>query len=92
MTYVCSICDAINAGVKFSCSCCGAIPRKYSWNGKIIRRRVYVWDGVASGLEDVTTVTSSVEVVKAHGAELQTRYRAVKHSIRTVPMDYYASE
>lgn len=33
---------------------------------------------------------AGTEVVKAHGAELQTRYRAAKSMMRTVPLDYYA--
>ena len=33
-TYTCVICEAINHSSHFACSCCGAVPARYSWTGR----------------------------------------------------------
>ena len=76
-TYECQICHGVNHASKLFCQTCGTIPAAYSWLGKPT--------SIVAG-----TINGAITAVVAHGAERQTRYRAVKHELRTVPADYYA--
>lgn len=76
-TYECRICHGVNHSARLFCQHCGTIPAQYSWLG--------TETAIVPG-----TVNGAIESRVAFGAERQTRYRAVKSQLRTVPGDYYA--
>lgn len=77
-TYTCVICSGINASAHHSCQHCGTIPAKYSILGKPAR------------MIEGEYYTRFVEVTVAYGVERQNHTRTMRHSLRTVPADYYS--
>ena len=81
MTYTCEICLAVNANMRFHCRCCGTIPAKYS----ILHKPTKEWSGQCN-------MFALVPVVIARGADRVERHHTSRSYLRTVPMDYYATE
>lgn len=80
LCYECEICHGINFASRIHCQYCDTIPAKYSLIGK------------PAVIRENELVAQFVEVHNAFGVQRQNITRHVKHAIRTVPMDYYASE
>lgn len=82
-TYECTICLNINHASKLHCSCCGTIPEQYS----VLRvpTRLFVE-------EDLSVPQPLVPVVIARGADRAEHHKTSRVYLRTVPVDYYATE
>lgn len=79
-TYECSICYGVNHASRLTCQHCGTIPACYS----ILRQPSRQFAGFSGD--------SYITVHVAFGAERQSSHRTIKRAIRTVPLDYYATE
>lgn len=82
--YKCEICHHVNSVVRFHCSCCGTIPRQYSWTGLPIKGET------TQDIDGNECIASTITVHVASGAERANQFRTVKANLRTVPLDYYA--
>lgn len=80
-TYECKICWNVNHVSRLHCSTCGTIPAEYSWKRKPVIERHNELDAI-----------DTLEVYVSFGCERQTSRRTIKRLLRTVPLDYYASE
>lgn len=79
-TFECEICNGVNHVSRLTCKHCGTIPKQYS----ILRKPSRQYAGY--------TGESYIAVYVAFGAERQASHRTIKRQIRTVPLDYYATE
>jgi hypothetical protein len=87
-TYECEICHGINHVNRYHCQTCDTIPTRYSWLRKPIRERL----NTTVAFSPMETIRPVIEVYVAFGVERQASRRTIKRTIRTVPLDYYATE
>lgn len=80
MTYECRICWTVNHSSRLHCQCCGTIPAQYSPIAGVLLNEH----------KDLET-DYYVQILVAFGCERQTSRRTIKRTLRTVPLDYYAS-
>lgn len=80
-TYECPICLHINHSSRYHCATCGTIPERYS-----------VLHAPAVFKSDDLGIPKLIPVVIAYGARRQEHGHTSKTMMRTVPLDYYASE
>ena len=81
-TYECRICLNINHVSRFQCQTCGTIPECYSVLKTPLKYSAF------TSTESFALVT----VVVAYGADRAEHHKTSRSYLRTVPVDYYASE
>lgn len=84
-TYECVICLNTNHNSKLHCSCCGAVPAKYSPIGVTARNYYGEFADVLS-----ERINPWITVVVAHGADRAEHHKTSRSTMRTVKADYYA--